>query len=396
MDPRDRERYSRQILFPAIGEQGQERLLRAHAAIAGCGALGSFHAAALARAGVGRITIIDRDYVEPSNLQRQWLFDESDAAESLPKAAAAARALARINSGIEVRPVVADLTPENIGDLLAGADVILDGTDNFDTRFLLNDYAVSRGVPWIYGAAVGSYGLTMPVIPGRTACFRCVYPEPPGGVQPTCETAGILNPTIAMVAALQVAAALKILCGKSDLVSRPHHHHRRLGWRHPRSKPAPARPRLPRLRPPRISIPRRTPPPARRPMRPQRRPGPRARTPPRPARAPIPPRPPRRSPRQPLRPAFLHPALRNHRLPRRPRHHQRHRRPRPRPQPLRPLHRNLSGHNFQVVPWLRSSHVPACYLFSGSSTHGGVASITRPSSGSTCSILHFMSHATCR
>ena len=219
MDPRDRERYSRQILFPGIGEEGQERLLDAHAAIAGCGALGSFHAAALARAGAGRITIIDRDYVEPSNLQRQWLFDESDAAQALPKAAAAARALARINSGIEVRPVVADLTPENIADLLAGADVILDGTDNFDTRFLLNDYAVSRGVPWIYGAAVGSYGLTMPVIPGRTACFRCVYPEPPGGVQPTCETAGILNAAISLVASLQVAAALKILCGKPEMVA---------------------------------------------------------------------------------------------------------------------------------------------------------------------------------
>ncbi len=219
MDPRDRERYSRQILFPAIGEQGQERLLGAHAAIAGCGALGSFHAAALARAGAGRITIIDRDYVEPSNLQRQWLFDESDAAAALPKAAAAARALARINSAIEVRPVVADLTSENIADLLAGADVILDGTDNFDTRYLLNDYAVSRGVPWIYGAAIGSYGLTMPVIPGRTACFRCVYPEPPGGVQPTCETAGILNATISLVASLQVAAALKILCGKPEMVA---------------------------------------------------------------------------------------------------------------------------------------------------------------------------------
>lgn len=218
MDPRDRERYSRQILFPGIGEEGQERLLGAHAAIAGCGALGSFHAAALARAGVGRITIIDRDYVEPSNLQRQWLFEEDDAAQALPKAAAAARALARINSAIDVRPQVADLTPENIGHLLEGAQVILDGTDNFDTRFLLNDYAVSRGVPWIYGAAVGGYGVTMPVIPGSTACFRCVYPEPPGGVQPTCETAGILNVTISLVASLQAAAALKILCGRADLV----------------------------------------------------------------------------------------------------------------------------------------------------------------------------------
>ena len=218
MTPSERERYSRQVFFPGIGEAGQEALLAAHAAVVGCGALGTFHAAALARAGVGRLTIIDRDYVELANLPRQWLFDESDAEQALPKAAAAARALARINAGVRVRGVVADLTAANIDGLLAGASVILDGTDNFETRYLMNDWSVSRGVPWIYGAAVGSYGLTMPVLPGRTACFRCIYPEPPGGVQPTCETAGVVNAVTAAVAALQVADALKILAGRPEAV----------------------------------------------------------------------------------------------------------------------------------------------------------------------------------
>ena len=218
MNPVERQRYSRQILFPGIGEAGQESLLRAHAVVAGCGALGSFHAAALARAGVGRLTIIDRDYVEPANLHRQWLFEEADAAEALPKAVAAARRLERINSSVAVRGVVADLTAENAEDLLGGAGVILDGTDNFETRYLINDFAVSRGIPWIYGAAVGSYGITMPVIPGHTACLRCVYPDPPAGPQPTCETAGVLNAIVSAVASLQVADALKILSGHADLV----------------------------------------------------------------------------------------------------------------------------------------------------------------------------------
>jgi molybdopterin/thiamine biosynthesis adenylyltransferase len=215
MNVAERERYSRQILFAGIGDRGQEALLHAHAAIAGCGALGSFHAAALARAGVGAITIIDRDYVEPGNLHRQWLFEESDAAEALPKAVAAERRLARINSGVRARGIVADLTAANVQELLGGADVILDGTDNFETRYLINDFAVSRGIPWIYGAAVGSYGLTMPVIPGQTACLRCVYPEPPAGAQPTCETAGVLNPIVSAVASLQVADAMRILVGRA-------------------------------------------------------------------------------------------------------------------------------------------------------------------------------------
>jgi molybdopterin-synthase adenylyltransferase len=218
MTEHDRERYSRQILFRGLGEQGQQRLLAARVVIVGCGALGSFHADALARAGVGEITIIDRDYVETSNLQRQWLFDEEDAARAMPKAAAAAAKLRRINSGIRVEPRVADLTAENAEDLLGAAQVILDGTDNFDTRYLINDVAVKRGIPWIYGAAVGSYGVTMPVFPGQTACLACVFPEPPGGAQPTCDTAGVLNAVTASVAAFQVADAVKILAGSSDRV----------------------------------------------------------------------------------------------------------------------------------------------------------------------------------
>lgn len=218
MNAAERERYSRQILFAGIGETGQEALLRSHAVIAGCGALGSFHAAALARAGVGRLTIIDRDYVEASNLHRQWLFEEADAAEGLPKAVAAERRIARINSSISARGVVADLTASNAQELLGDADVILDGADNFEMRYLVNDFAVSRGIPWIYGAAVGSYGLTMPVIPERTACLRCVYPDPPAGAQPTCETAGVLNAVISAVASWQVADALKLLSGHAEKV----------------------------------------------------------------------------------------------------------------------------------------------------------------------------------
>ena len=218
MTEADRERYSRQILFHGIGQEGQRKLLEAHAVLVGCGALGTLHAQALARAGVGRLTIVDRDYVETSNLQRQWLFEESDAAEGLPKAVAAKRALNRINSCVRVTAEVADLTPANAEDLLANAAVILDGTDNFETRYLINDYAVREGVPWIYGAAVGSYGIVMPIMPGRTSCLRCIYPNPPSGIQPTCETAGVLNGLVAAIAALQSSEALKILSGNDGAV----------------------------------------------------------------------------------------------------------------------------------------------------------------------------------
>jgi adenylyltransferase/sulfurtransferase len=214
----ERERYSRQILFREIGEQGQERLLASYAVIVGCGALGSLQAMALARAGVGRLSVIDRDFVEPGNLQRQFLFEESDAADALPKAVAAERRLRRMNSGIEIHGVIADLDASNAEELLDGAQLILDGADNFETRYLINDFSVSRGTPWIYGAAVSSYGLTMPVIPLRTPCLRCVYPEPPSGAQPTCDTVGVLSALTAAVASLQVADAVKILSGRCDAV----------------------------------------------------------------------------------------------------------------------------------------------------------------------------------
>lgn len=211
VDLRERERYSRQILFSPIGETGQQRLIDAHAVVVGCGALGSFHVAALARAGVGHITIIDRDYVEASNLQRQLLFEEADAEQALPKAEAARRAVARINSSIRVDAHVTDLAPRNIEELLEDADIVLDGTDNFETRYLVNDFCIREGIPWVYGAAVGSYGLTMPVIPGKTSCLRCIYPEPPSGTQPTCETEGVLGAITATIAALQVGDAIRIL-----------------------------------------------------------------------------------------------------------------------------------------------------------------------------------------
>jgi len=205
-------RYSRQSRFAPLGEEGQARIRAASVAIVGCGALGTVEAEILARAGAGRIRIIDRDFVEWSNLQRQLLFEESDASEGLPKAVAAARRLARVNSEVTVEPLVADLTPANIDDLLEGVGLILDGSDNFEVRFLINDYAVRAGIPWIYAAAVGSYGLKLAIVPGRTACLRCVYPEPPSqGIQPTCETDGVLAPVTAAIASLAAGDALKIL-----------------------------------------------------------------------------------------------------------------------------------------------------------------------------------------
>ena len=214
------ERYSRQVLFAGIGAEGQQRLAAAKVAIVGCGATGSAAAALLARAGVGTLRLLDRDYVEASNLQRQSLFDEADAAESLPKAIAAARKIAAFNSQIVVEPEVADLTPANVEELLAGAQLILDGTDNFETRYLINDYAVKTGAPWIYGAAVGSYGVTLNILPGETACLTCLFPEPPRGTVETCDTAGILNSVAHFVAAVQATEALKVLVGAKDKLRR--------------------------------------------------------------------------------------------------------------------------------------------------------------------------------
>jgi molybdopterin/thiamine biosynthesis adenylyltransferase len=210
------ERYSRQILFHGIGAEGQKRLAAARIAIVGCGATGSALAALLARAGLGRLRIIDRDYVEPSNLQRQSLFDEKDAAESLPKAIAAAHKIAAFNSRIVVESHVADLTPDNVEVLLQDTDLILDGTDNFETRYLVNDYSVKYSVPWIYSAAVGSYAVTLNVLPGQSACLACVFPASPRGMVETCETSGILNSAVNLVASIAATEALKLVITGKD------------------------------------------------------------------------------------------------------------------------------------------------------------------------------------
>lgn len=208
-------KYSRQVLFDGIGEAGQHRLASSRAVIVGCGALGSAQANALARAGVGFLRIVDRDLVEECNLQRQMLFDEDDAREALPKAIAAERKLKAINSSVEVHGVVADLTPENAEELLAEADLILDGTDNFETRLLVNDVAVKSGRPWLYGAVVGSYGIAMPVVPGKTACLTCLLEERRvADVEETCDTVGVISPVASWVAAHQVTQALQLMVGQ--------------------------------------------------------------------------------------------------------------------------------------------------------------------------------------
>jgi len=213
------ERYSRQILFKPIGRDGQEKLLASRVFLVGCGALGAAHAEMLARAGVGKLRIVDRDFVEFTNLQRQTLFKESDATERLPKAIAAKARIGEINSEIEVEAVVADVNHSNVEKLINECDLVIDGTDNFQVRYLLNDACVKNAVTWIYGAAVSSYGTTMTIIPGKTPCLRCIFDEmPDAGSSPTCDIAGVLMPIIATVSATQVAEALKILTGNiSDL-----------------------------------------------------------------------------------------------------------------------------------------------------------------------------------
>ncbi len=250
------EKYSRQILFSGIGEAGQERLLAASAVLVGCGALGTAAANLLVRAGLGRLAIVDRDFVEASNLQRQTLFEEADARDAMPKAIAAERRLRAINSGVRVDGIVADLTPENALDLLSGFPLILDGTDNFETRLLINDAAISLGVPWIYAAAVGSYGVTMTIRPGQTACLACLVGGQGNnaennegnnegnkgdarnsaplsevragsgaaagvaiGAEDTCDTAGVLNAASGVIASLESAEALKILAGRPEALN---------------------------------------------------------------------------------------------------------------------------------------------------------------------------------
>lgn len=211
------ERYSRQILFGGIGKEGQQRLLRSRALIIGCGALGTAHAESLARAGVGRLGVVDRDFVEPSNLQRQTMFTEADARERLPKAVAIARHVAEINAEVEVEAEVADVNQTNVERFLRDSDVVLDGTDNFTTRYLINDACVKHNANWIYGAAVSSYGVTMTVRPHVTPCLRCVFEEAPqAGSAPTCDTAGVIMPIISIVSAVQVSEALKLLTGQPE------------------------------------------------------------------------------------------------------------------------------------------------------------------------------------
>ncbi|HTW22461.1 MAG TPA: ThiF family adenylyltransferase [Candidatus Baltobacteraceae bacterium] len=230
MEPHQREKYSRQILFNGIGEAGQDALLRSSAVVAGCGALGTVVANLLVRAGVGRIRVIDRDFVEASNLQRQTLFEEADARDALPKAVAAERRLRAINSSVQIEGVVADITPKNAAELLSGFSAVLDGTDNFETRLLLNDAAISLGLPWIYAAAVGSYGLTMTIRPGESACLACLLEAGNSNgsngsgtgiaaAEATCDTAGVLNAAVGAIASIEAAEAIKLLAGKPEALN---------------------------------------------------------------------------------------------------------------------------------------------------------------------------------
>src|SRR6266851_9662414 len=234
MDSKLYGKYSRQILFAEIGEAGQQRLLGERAVLVGCGALGTSAANLLVRAGLGKLRIVDRDFVEPSNLQRQTLFEESDARETLPKAVAAERRLLAINSGVAVEGIVADLGPKNAEELLRGFPLILDGTDNFETRLLLNDAAIHLDVPWIYAAVVASYGVTLTVRPGETACLACALESDapsgrevgsqaagagaPAGGEDTCDTAGVLGAAAGVIASIEAAQAIKLLLGKTESV----------------------------------------------------------------------------------------------------------------------------------------------------------------------------------
>lgn len=215
------ERYSRQILFQPIGKNGQEKFADARVLLVGCGALGASHAETLARAGIGFLRIVDRDFVEFSNLQRQTLYSEADANERLPKAIAARNRLTAINSEIEIDALVADVNYSNIEDLVKDVDLVLDGTDNFQIRYLINDACVKLNKPWIYGAAVSSYGATMTIFPTETPCLRCIFEEmPDAGTSPTCDTAGVIQPIITSVSAIQTTEALKILTGNADRLHR--------------------------------------------------------------------------------------------------------------------------------------------------------------------------------
>lgn len=217
MQPFDPDRYSRQTRFVPIGPDGQARLAAGRVAVVGCGALGSVVAVALVRAGVGFVRLIDRDVPERSNLPRQILFDEADVAAGLPKSVAAARHLRAINSAAEIEPVVADLTATTASPLLGGVDLVVDGADNFEARFLVNEWCCRHGLPWVYGGAIGAEGRVLTILPGRTACLRCLVPEPPApGSLPTCDTAGVIGPSALVVGAVEAAEAIKLLVGAHD------------------------------------------------------------------------------------------------------------------------------------------------------------------------------------
>ena len=212
------DRYSRQTLFPEIGEEGQKKLGNSSAVIIGCGALGTIIATSLVRAGVGKVRIIDRDFIEYHNLQRQVLFDEDDIKNQLPKAIAAERHLKKVNSSIEIEGIVADVNYTNIERLISGADVILDGLDNFETRFLINDVSLKHKIPWIYGGAISSSGMTMTIVPYETPCLRCFSASPPSvGMLLTCDTAGVISPAPFIIGSLQTAEAMKILVGSEEI-----------------------------------------------------------------------------------------------------------------------------------------------------------------------------------
>jgi len=211
------DRYSRQAQFAPIGREGQQRILASRAVLIGAGALGSVAADLLVRAGLGFLRIVDRDFVELSNLQRQSLYDEDDVARNLPKAIAAQTKLQRINSAVQVEAVVDDVNPSTVEDYIQDVDIVLDALDNFETRFVINDACAKHSKPWIYSAAVGSYGLVMPVLPGRSPCLRCLLGSLPApGTSPTCDTAGVLASITHIIAAIQTAEALKLLCGVAD------------------------------------------------------------------------------------------------------------------------------------------------------------------------------------
>jgi molybdopterin-synthase adenylyltransferase len=215
------DRYSRQILFQQIGKSGQEKLLNSRVLLVGCGALGASHAEMLARAGVGKLRIVDRDFVEFSNLQRQTLYSESDAIERLPKAIAAKNRLSAINSEIEIEAIVADINQRNIESLIADCDLVIDGSDNFQVRYLVNDACVKHSITWIYGAAVSSYGTSMTIIPNETSCLRCIFEEMPDAASsPTCDTAGVIQPIISSISSVQISEALKILTGNFQKLHR--------------------------------------------------------------------------------------------------------------------------------------------------------------------------------